>query len=149
MCTTDGQAHAGSTEAGDGGATGYWPSGRPSRRCGAGSGLRAGWAGLPGCADPASLTGAERADLLRGLAAAESQHLAARSAVLAGFDRAGDYAGDAAASAKSWLRWQARVSRRGGRRGGGVDAAAGGSPAGARGAGCRSGDAVVAASPLD
>jgi Domain of unknown function (DUF222)/HNH endonuclease len=61
-------------------------------------------------ADPASLTGAERADLLRGLCQAESRHLAARSAVLAGFDRAGDYTGDAAISAKSWLRWQARIS---------------------------------------
>ena len=61
--------------------------------------------------DAASLTGAERADLLRGLCQAESQHLAARSTVLAGFDRAGDYTGDAAASAKSWLRWQARVTR--------------------------------------
>ncbi len=57
--------------------------------------------GYLAAADPASLTGAERADLLRGLCQAESQHLAARSAVLAGFDRAGDYAGDAAVSARS------------------------------------------------
>ena len=60
----------------------------------------------------AGLTGAEQADLLRGLAAAESQHLAARSAVLAAFDRGGGYAGDAAVAAGSWLRWQARGAGR-------------------------------------
>ncbi|HEY2639512.1 MAG TPA: hypothetical protein VGI66_06460, partial [Streptosporangiaceae bacterium] len=67
--------------------------------------------GFLAAADPTELTGTERAELLRGLAAAESQHLAAKSAVLAGFDRAGDHAADGQPTSRTWLRWQARVTR--------------------------------------
>src|SRR5260370_6447439 len=67
--------------------------------------------GFLAAADPTELTGAERAELLRGLAAAESQQLAARSAVLSGFDRAGDHAADGQPTSRTWLRWQARVTR--------------------------------------
>ncbi len=146
MCTTDGQAHAGTTEAGTD-PTGTGPAGWvPADAAQALACARAGLAYLA-AADPASLTGAEQADLLRGLAAAESQHLAARSAVLAGFDRAGGYADDAAASAKSWLRLAGPGQPRGGRRGDGVGAAAAASPPDRRGAGCRAGIAVVGAAP--
>jgi hypothetical protein len=62
-------------------------------------------------ADPAELTGAERADVLRGLAAAESQHLAARSAVLAAYDRCNDHDADGQPTSRSWLVWQARITR--------------------------------------
>ncbi len=62
-------------------------------------------------ADPAGLTGDERAALLRGLAACESVHLAAKSAVLAGFDRAGDHLADGQPTSRTWLRWQVRITR--------------------------------------
>ncbi len=62
-------------------------------------------------ADPAGLTGAEQADCLRGLAAAESVHLAATARMLAAFDAAGSYAADGQAGAKAWLRWQTRITR--------------------------------------
>ena len=70
---------------------------------------RAGLAFLA-AADPAGMTGAERAELLRGLCQAESQHLAARSAVLAGFDAADDHVADGQATSRAWLRWQARAT---------------------------------------
>ncbi len=62
-------------------------------------------------ADPAELTGAERAQVLRGLAAAESVHLAAASRVLAGFDAAGDYTADGQGGPRTWLAWQTRATR--------------------------------------
>ena len=105
MCATDEQAPAPDSV---GGA--IFALGGPSTAAQALAFARAGL-GYLAAADAADLTGSERADLLRGLAAAESQQLAAKSAVLAGFDRAGDCAADGQASAKSWLVWQARVSR--------------------------------------
>ncbi len=72
--------------------------------------VRAGLAFLAAATDPADLTGAERADLLRGLCQAESQHLAARSAVLAAFDAADDHCADAQPTSRTWLRWQARTT---------------------------------------
>ena len=60
--------------------------------------------------DMTTLTGEEHAEVLRALARAESQALAARSAALAAFESAGGYEADAAASARSWLRWQTRVT---------------------------------------
>ena len=81
----------------------------PGNASGALAAVRAGLAYLA-AADAASLTGAGQADLLRGLAAAESQHLAVTSAVLAAFDRAGDHAGDGQPTSRSWLRWQARIT---------------------------------------
>ncbi len=67
--------------------------------------------GFLAAADPADLTGAERAEVLRGLCQAEAQHLAARSAVLSAFDRADDHAADGQPTSRTWLRWRARVSR--------------------------------------
>jgi Domain of unknown function (DUF222)/HNH endonuclease len=61
-------------------------------------------------ADVTGLTSVEQAACLRGLARAESQAVAARSAVLAGFDASCGYEADAAASARSWLRWQTRIT---------------------------------------
>lgn len=62
-------------------------------------------------ADATGLTGAERADVLRGLAEAESVHLAATSRVLSAFDAAADYQADGQGGPRVWLRWQTRVSR--------------------------------------
>jgi hypothetical protein len=62
-------------------------------------------------ADATGLTGAERADVLRGLAAAESVQLAATSRVLSAFDAADDYEADGHGGPRVWLRWQTRVSR--------------------------------------
>ncbi len=61
--------------------------------------------------DATELTGAERADVLRGLAQAESVHLAATAKVLSAFDAAEDYAADGQGGPRAWLRWQTRVSR--------------------------------------
>jgi hypothetical protein len=62
-------------------------------------------------ADPADLTGAERAEVLRGLAAVESVHLAATSRVLSAFDQAEDYAADGQGGTRTWLCWQTRTTR--------------------------------------
>src|SRR5215467_8131390 len=62
-------------------------------------------------ADATGLTGTERADVLRGLATAESVHLAATAKVLSAFDAAEDYAADGQGGPRAWLRWQTRVSR--------------------------------------
>ena len=62
-------------------------------------------------ADATSLTGAERADVLRALAAAESVQLAATAKVLSAFDAAEDYAADGQGGPQAWLRWQARMTR--------------------------------------
>ena len=62
-------------------------------------------------ADAAELTGAERADCLRELAAAESVHLAATGRILSAFDAAEDCTADGQISARAWLRWQARMTR--------------------------------------
>ena len=62
-------------------------------------------------ADPTELTTGEQADCIRGLAAAESVHLAAASRLLAGFDTANGYAAYGQISARAWLRWQTRVTR--------------------------------------
>ena len=61
-------------------------------------------------ADPTELTTDEQADCIRGLAAAESVHLAAASRLLAGFDTANGYAAYGQISARAWLRWQTRVT---------------------------------------
>src|SRR5262245_55844575 len=63
------------------------------------------------CADAAELTGAERADVLRGLAEAESVHLAVNAKVLSAFDAAEDYAADGQGGPRAWLRWRARMTR--------------------------------------
>jgi hypothetical protein len=62
-------------------------------------------------ADATELTGAERADLLRALAAAESVHLAATARVLSAFDHAEDYAADGQGGPRTWLAWQTRATR--------------------------------------
>jgi Domain of unknown function (DUF222) len=62
-------------------------------------------------ADATELTGAERAEVLRGLAAAESVQLAAAAKVLAAVDAAQDYTADGQGGPRAWLRWQARVTR--------------------------------------
>ncbi len=61
-------------------------------------------------ANAADLTAAEQADCLRGLAAAESFHVAATTNVLAAFTAQAAYADDGQGSARSWLRWQARIT---------------------------------------
>src|ERR1700722_9801255 len=60
--------------------------------------------------DMTALTGEEQAEVLHALGGAESQMLAARSAVLSAFECAGSYEADAAASARSWLRWQTKIT---------------------------------------
>src|SRR5215469_10928386 len=62
-------------------------------------------------ADATELTGAERADVLRGLASAESVHLAATSRMVSAFDAAEDYTADGQGGPRTWLAWQTRVSR--------------------------------------
>ena len=62
-------------------------------------------------ADATELTGAERADCLRALAAAESVHLAATAKVLSAFDAAEDYIADGQGGPWGWLRWQTRLTR--------------------------------------
>ena len=61
-------------------------------------------------ADPTELTMDEQADCIRGLAAAESVHVAAASRLLAAFDAANGYAAYGQMSARAWLRWQTRVT---------------------------------------
>jgi Domain of unknown function (DUF222) len=62
-------------------------------------------------ADATELTGAERAEVLRGLGAAESVHLAATARVLSAFDAAEDYAADGQGGPRTWLAWQTNVTR--------------------------------------
>ena len=62
-------------------------------------------------ADAKVLTGAERADCLRALAAAESVQLAATAKVLSAFDAAEDYVADGQGGPWAWLRWQTRLTR--------------------------------------
>ena len=62
-------------------------------------------------ADATDLTGAERADCLRGLAACESVHLAAASRIARAFDVAEDYIADGQFGSRGWLAWQARMTR--------------------------------------
>ena len=61
-------------------------------------------------ADMTELTTAEQADCLRALERAESQTVAARSAVLAAFDAGRGFEDDAAGGCRSWLRRQTRVT---------------------------------------
>lgn len=61
-------------------------------------------------ANAADLTAAEQADCLRGLATAESFHVAATTNVLAAFTAQAAYADDGQGSARAWLRWQARIT---------------------------------------
>jgi Domain of unknown function (DUF222)/HNH endonuclease len=70
--------------------------------------VRAGLAYLTAAA--AGLTAAEQAECLRGLAAAEAQHVAATAAVVSAFDAGAGPAGDGQATARAWLRWQTRVT---------------------------------------
>jgi Domain of unknown function (DUF222) len=62
-------------------------------------------------ADPAGLSGAERAEVLRALAAAESVQLAAASRVLSAFAAAEDYTADGQGGPRAWLAWQTRSTR--------------------------------------
>src|SRR5215472_3673938 len=62
-------------------------------------------------ADATELTGAERADCLRALVAAESVQLAAVSRIVSAFDAAEDYAADGQGGSRGWLAWQARMTR--------------------------------------
>jgi hypothetical protein len=62
-------------------------------------------------ADPAGLTGAERAELVRGLAAAESVQLAVTSRLLSAFAAAEDYQADGQGGPRTWLAWQTRTTR--------------------------------------
>jgi hypothetical protein len=61
-------------------------------------------------ANAADLTAAEQAYCLRGLATAESFHVAATTNVLAAFTAQAAYADDGQGSARAWLRWQARIT---------------------------------------
>src|SRR5215469_12903503 len=61
--------------------------------------------------DATELTGAERADCLRALVAAESVQLAAVSRIVWAFDAAEDYAADGQGGSRGWLAWQARMTR--------------------------------------
>src|SRR5258708_8716614 len=74
MCTASELAHAG-TARGSAGRAGLVPANAAQALAAVRAGLQ-----FLATADAGGLTGAEQADLLRGLAAAESQHLAARSA---------------------------------------------------------------------
>lgn len=62
--------------------------------------------------DVSTLSRTEQADCLRELELIGSAHLAARSRLLAGFDRVNGYTDDGHGSARSWLRWQTRVTSR-------------------------------------
>src|SRR5215469_11532392 len=83
---------------------------RPSTVAEALSAVRAGLDWLAS-ADATGLTGAERADCLRALAAAQSVQLAATSRIVLAFDAAEDCAADGQGGPRAWLRWQTRVSR--------------------------------------
>jgi hypothetical protein len=61
-------------------------------------------------ADATELTTVEQADCLRALERAQSQLVAARSAVLTAFTAARGFEDDAAGGPRSWLRWQTRVT---------------------------------------
>jgi Domain of unknown function (DUF222)/HNH endonuclease len=61
-------------------------------------------------ADATELTTNEQADCIRGLAAAESVHVAAAARLLGAFDAAIGYAEYGQISARQWLRWQTRVT---------------------------------------
>ena len=98
MCLTDTDPSAGT------------PTCAPANVAAALAAIRAGLAYLA-TADPTELTTAEQADCVRGLAAAESVHLAAASRILAAFDAANGYAPDGQISARPWLRWQTRVTK--------------------------------------
>src|SRR5215469_16943005 len=82
----------------------------PSNAAEALAAVRAGLGWLAS-ADAVGLTGVERADVVRGLAAAESVHLAATAKVLSAFDAAEDYAADGQGGPRAWLCWQARMTR--------------------------------------
>jgi hypothetical protein len=79
----------------------------------AGEALAAVRAGLEylATADPTELTTDEQADCIRGLAAAESVHVAAAARLLRAFDAANGYAAYGQISARQWLRWQTRVTK--------------------------------------
>jgi hypothetical protein len=55
--------------------------------------------------DLTTLTTAEQADCLLALGRADAQAIAARSAILAAFERGRGFEDDAAGGARSWLRW--------------------------------------------
>jgi Domain of unknown function (DUF222)/HNH endonuclease len=79
----------------------------------AGEALAAVRAGLEylAAADATELTTDEEADCIRGLAAAESVHVAAAARLLGAFDAANGYAAYGQISARQWLRWQTRVTK--------------------------------------
>jgi hypothetical protein len=79
----------------------------------AGDALAAVQAGLAFLArtDAAALPAGVLADCLRGLGAAESVHIAARSRILAAFTAQSAYEDDGCRSPVSWLAWQARMTR--------------------------------------
>jgi hypothetical protein len=81
--------------------------------CNAAEALSAVRAGLDwlASADAAGLSGDQRADCLRALAAAEAVQLAATSKIVSAFDAAEDYAADGQGGPRAWLAWQARMTR--------------------------------------
>jgi hypothetical protein len=62
-------------------------------------------------ADPTELTTEEQADCIRGLAAAESAHVAAAARLLGAFDTANGCAAYGQISTRQWFRWQTRVTK--------------------------------------
>ncbi|HEY2508699.1 MAG TPA: DUF222 domain-containing protein [Streptosporangiaceae bacterium] len=60
--------------------------------------------------DAAELADSEQADLVLGLAAAESAHVAATARLLTALDTSGGFATDGCPTTKAWLRWQARTT---------------------------------------
>ena len=86
------------------------PASAPANAAEALAAVRAGLEYLA-ATDPTELTTAEQADYVRGLAAAESVHVAASSRMLAAFDASNGYAAYGQISARQWLRWQTRVTK--------------------------------------
>jgi hypothetical protein len=84
-------------------------AGTPANAVEALAALRAGLDYLAS-ADVTTLTVSEQADVLRGLARAESVHVAATAAVLTAFDAQAGYADDGQGSSKAWLRWQTQIT---------------------------------------
>jgi len=107
MCLTETDSAGPSAPSGSAASSG---SAAPANAAEALAAVRAGLEYLA-TADPADLTTDEQADCIRGLAAAESVHVAASARLLGAFDAANGYAAYGQLSARQWLRWQTRVTK--------------------------------------
>jgi Domain of unknown function (DUF222)/HNH endonuclease len=61
-------------------------------------------------ADATALTGAEQAEVLRGLERSRSRHATAQARTLAAFSASGGHEADGHPTARSWLRWQTHLT---------------------------------------